>query len=82
MKRLSLLCAAGAVVLFGAGSAIGQVPPPNGSYRDSCSNISFDGHTLIATCLTFVGTPVSTSLAFADRCTGDIANINGTLICR
>jgi len=55
---------------------------PGGSYQDSCSNASFDGHTLTATCPTERGTSVTTSLQFADRCNGDIANINGVLVCR
>ena len=70
-----------AAILFSAGAAIARTPP-KGSYQRSCFGISFDGHTLTASCLTRGGTPVSTSLPFADRCHRDIANINGTLTCR
>jgi hypothetical protein len=81
MKRLSLSCAALAVGMFGAGAAIADTPPP-GSYQQSCYSITYEGGTLTATCLTITGTGVSTRLPFANRCNGDIANINGSLICQ
>ena len=71
------------VVLGGGGLALAQPRrPPPGSYRNTCSNIQIRGRTLTATCLNRVGRRVRTSLANPDRCRRDIANINGTLMCR
>jgi hypothetical protein len=72
------------LVLGGEGLALaqpwGRLPP--GSYRQTCSKINFDGRTLTARCLDVRGRSVRTSLANPHRCRRDIANINGTLMCR
>ncbi len=69
------------VVIAGASgtAAIAQQPP--GSYRQSCSNIRFDGRQLSAICADGVGRRVPTSL-FVDRCIGGISNQNGQLYCQ
>lgn len=70
-------------VLTGGSLALAQpMRLPSGSYRLTCSNIRFDGRTLTATCLDKVGRRVRTSLANPHRCRRDVANINGTLMCR
>ncbi len=84
MKPSSLAIA---VVLLGAlaGGGLALAQPfalPRGSYRQSCSNIRFDGRTLTATCLDRRGRSIRTSLANPRRCRRDIANINGTLMCQ
>jgi hypothetical protein len=81
MKKISAAYAVIVVALLHVGAAV-AANPPRGSYLRSCSNVSFDGRTLIATCLTRAGTPVTTTLQFANRCRRDIANINGVLLCR
>ena len=83
MKRFSPGYAILPVLLLSAGLAFARGQrPPAGSYQQTCSNISFDGQTLTATCMNVKGRPVRTSLARVERCRRDIANINGTLICQ
>ncbi len=70
-------------VLAGGSLALAQPGRlPSGSYQRTCSHIRFDGRTLTATCLNKVGRPIRTSLANPHRCRRDIANINGTLMCK
>lgn len=84
MKILQAMLVVLPVVLCVSGMAFAQrwfrVPP--GSYQQSCSGIRFDGRTLTARCLDKRGREVRTSLANPHRCRRDIANINGTLMCR
>jgi hypothetical protein len=55
---------------------------PSGSYQQSCFEIIMTGSTLNATCISNNGNNIkSKSLANAHLCSGDIANINGQLIC-
>lgn len=54
---------------------------PAGSYQKTCSNISYDGTTLSATCRTMAGANNQTSLAFPASCQGDVGNVNGILAC-
>jgi hypothetical protein len=83
MKSLSLGFAVFAVVSICAGLALAQpARPPSGSYRQTCTNITFDGRVLTATCLNQNGRRVRTSMGRANLCRRDIANINGTLMCR
>lgn len=60
---------------------------PPGTYRLSCYGAAVDAGTLKATCQTFAGNYQPTALADLDRCEnailkgGDIANVNGNLVC-
>jgi len=56
-------------------------PPPPGSYKDSCSNISEDGTTLEAICKTINQQDNNTTLSNYASCAGEIANVNGILTC-
>ena len=60
-------------------SAYAQVP--QGSYLHSCRDIKMQGQTLAAVCRKADGREQGSYLADVNRCTGDIANINGTLQC-
>ncbi|MBL6852638.1 MAG: CVNH domain-containing protein [Alphaproteobacteria bacterium] len=55
---------------------------PDGSYRDSCTNIRMDGYTLRATCQRRDGSWKWTSLEDAYDCDGSVTNWNGNLVCR
>lgn len=54
---------------------------PQGSYQQTCNNISVNGDTLVATCQDANGSWHSTSLPGFDRCTTGIQNDDGTLRC-
>ena len=67
------------------GAIILSQSPPNGTYRNSCFNCSFDpfieGGYLSCECYDFNGNPQSTSIS-PDLCgSRDIANCNGNLMC-
>jgi CVNH domain-containing protein len=53
---------------------------PNGSYVQTCQNITMDGYTLQASCQKRNGTWRQTSLRNYNQCS-DIANNNGKLRC-
>ncbi len=55
--------------------------PPPGSYQASCSDIQMVGIDLVAYCTNFGGTLDKAKLANAHNCSGDIANLNGKLLC-
>ncbi|MBZ5534139.1 MAG: CVNH domain-containing protein [Acidobacteriia bacterium] len=60
----------------------GNQPPPQGSYRQSCSNIAMTDFTLTASCVTgSTRVLAQTSSLDVRGCTGDIANIHGFLTC-
>ena len=84
MKNLQTILVVVPALLLVSGLAFAQrrfrFPP--GSYQQTCSDIRFDGRTLTARCLDKRGRRVRTSMARPDRCRRDIANINGTLMCR
>ena len=54
---------------------------PAGSYRSTCEDVQTYGSDLSATCQRRDGRWVSTTLPNYLRCTGDLANIDGTLRC-
>ena len=64
-----------------------QTANPPGSYAQTCSNIQVSNNTLSATCTTLSGSTQQTRLTPLDSClyrvmnAGDIANIDGSLIC-
>jgi hypothetical protein len=64
--------------LLTATAASAQQPP--GSYRQTCSNIRFDGRQLSAVCADRVGRRMPTSL-MVDNCASAISNDNGQLTC-
>jgi hypothetical protein len=55
---------------------------PDGSYRDTCTNIRMDGYTLRATCQRRDGSWKWAWLEDAYDCDGRIQNWNGNLTCR
>ena len=85
-NRLEKSLAKFAAVFFGAllsiiivaSPALAQAPP--GSYLQSCGGIRFDGYTLSAFCQGPGGQSFPSRLAVGN-CRGDIANINGQLVC-
>jgi hypothetical protein len=54
---------------------------PPGNYVQTCRNITTNGNRLDAECQTRDGNWRRTSLNNLDRCTGDVANDNGHLVC-
>lgn len=54
---------------------------PQGSYQQTCNNVSVNGDTLVASCQDANGSWHSTSLPGFDRCSTGIQNDNGTLRC-
>ena len=54
---------------------------PTGSYQKSCQSTEYQQGKLEAQCLTRLHLYRMTSLPDADKCHGDIANINGKLKC-
>lgn len=73
-------CADGVVNLNGILSCqSGTIPP--GSYLSSCTDPRIQGTTLRATCKTDKGSDFTSELRDANRCTGDVANKNGSLRC-
>jgi hypothetical protein len=54
---------------------------PAGSYQQTCTNIRTRGAVLTASCATYSGQRVRSSLAFASCRGTDIGNINGQLTC-
>lgn len=54
---------------------------PAGSYRQTCTGATMNGGTLSASCRTIDGRWVDTWLGAIRECTGDIANLDGTLSC-
>ena len=52
-----------------------------GSFRKTCSNISWNASRLQAVCKTKKGKPNGTVLSNWQSCEGDIANCNGALVC-
>jgi hypothetical protein len=82
MRRLSAL-GLFVITMFlcqaGAGSA--QEGSPEGSYQQTCSDISVKKGTLHAHCKDEKGKTHRASLAHYQNCTADIANKNGSLVC-
>jgi len=82
MRRLSALgLFVIAVFLCQAGRCAAQEGSPQGSYQQTCSDISVKKGTLHARCKDEKGKTHHASLAHYENCTADIANKNGSLIC-
>lgn len=54
---------------------------PNGAYAQNCRDIRINGSTLLATCQKNNGGWRQASLAYFNRCSSDIENHNGKLVC-
>ena len=78
MARFLTIVFAALLTVTAVPPASAQVPP--GSYLRSCTNIQFDGATLSAFCVGAGGRSYPSRLAVGG-CRGDIANINGQLLC-
>ncbi len=70
-----------AVFLCQAGRGSAQEASPQGSYQQTCSDISVKKGTLHAHCKDEKGKTHHASLAHFENCAADIANKNGSLIC-
>ena len=76
-----------AFVFVGAGLMLGNPAVseansvPNGSYKESCKNISADSKGLYATCQKSDGSWQKTSLSSHSFPCDDIENDNGELVC-
>jgi len=66
-------------VIAVATTASAQVPP--GGYLQTCRDVRFDGFNLSALCQAAGGQFFPSRLAGAGGCRGDIANLNGQLVC-
>ncbi len=69
------------VFLCQAGRGAAQEGSPEGSYQQTCSDISVKKGTLHAHCKDEKGKAHHASLAHYQNCTADIANKNGVLVC-
>ena len=83
--RLGIIPALLVVMAVLAAAPASAAKMPNGSYRQSCSNIKVKDASskkpwLVADCRDDKGRYRSTSLRFK-QCRADIANINGQLMC-
>jgi hypothetical protein len=54
---------------------------PSGSYQRSCTQIHWAGTELVAECRKVSGDMIGSGLANAVHCKGDIANVDGRLVC-
>jgi hypothetical protein len=82
MRRLSALgLFVIAVFLCQSGRGSAQEGSPQGSYQQTCSDISVKKGTLRARCKDEKGKTHHASLAHYENCAADIANKNGSLIC-
>ena len=80
---LSLLVSAAAALAVLSTFYMAQAAtPPSGSYRQTCQDIKASSRVLKARCQTRYRSFVRTALAGYRNCTGDIANVNGQLVCR
>ncbi len=80
-RRSSLLIGAAALLSLFVLPASAQ-GISNGSYLRSCNYVGMDGDTLVADCQRVDGSWVRSGLPGAGRCGGDIANLDGQLVCR
>ena len=81
LRRIMLGSMAFAAMAVVGLSAAQAQSAPVGSYQKTCSGISVSGTTLNASCKTFSGQSMQTTLPYYASCVGDIGNINGTLAC-
>ena len=80
LARVVRLCVAGSGILFASGVAF-AAPAPDGSYQQTCRNITASRGTLTAECQTRSGSWTSSTLENYRDCSSDISNQNGTLTC-
>jgi hypothetical protein len=70
------------MVLLSPGSARAAVDDyPAGTYQETCKNIRMRGDTLYARCKNRDNRWVNTWLRDADRCVGELTNVDGRLVC-
>lgn len=83
--RVVLAMAAGLVMSLAAAIAPAEAKPqvPEGSYLQTCRNANiFQGRDLLAMCPNNQGQLAVVKLSNYQLCGGDIANVNGQLVCR
>ena len=81
MKLLLLRLALGASLAAASLAPAAAQTIPSGSYQSSCTNVRVNGDQLIARCTNAQGASVRTSIARNSCRGGDIANVNGQLVC-
>ncbi|HYX53360.1 MAG TPA: CVNH domain-containing protein, partial [Candidatus Limnocylindrales bacterium] len=70
------------ICMFAAwGTAAHAQGLPQGSYLQTCNNVSVNGDTLVATCQAANGALVNTQLPGFQNCQGEVINDNGNLRC-
>ncbi|MBI1213998.1 MAG: hypothetical protein GC190_21255 [Alphaproteobacteria bacterium] len=74
------LCLTGTSLLFLSPVAL-AAPAPNGSYQQTCRDITARHERLSAECRTRSGNWINTTLDDYRDCSGDISNQNGNLTC-
>ncbi len=79
MARVLTIVFSALAVIVTASTASAQVPP--GGYLQTCRNVRFDGYNLSAMCQGPGGQFYPSQLAAAGSCRGNIANLNGQLVC-
>ena len=79
-SKYGVIAGAAMLLSFAAAPAHAQGFPP-GSYLRTCTKVATYGDRLLADCRRTDGSWGRTALRDADRCVGDIGNIDGRLTC-
>jgi hypothetical protein len=80
MRRFLTVAAFACIAIFWGTTSSAQ-GIPQGTYQQTCNNVSVNGDTLIANCQDANGTWRSAQLPGFQSCTSDISNDNGNLHC-
>jgi hypothetical protein len=80
MRRFLAVAAFACIAAFW-GTASSAQGIPQGTYQQTCNNVSVSGDTLIANCQDANGTWRTTQLPGFQSCTSEISNDNGNLRC-
>ena len=81
MSKIWMVATLCLVLHFCTLEAKAQTSLPQGSYQQTCTNITLQGNTLTAVCQTVAGSWVQTQLNNINLCGTNIGNVNGTLSC-
>ena len=80
LMTVAAICTCAFAMVFN--TAYAQSAIPNGSYQQSCQNVSVNSNTLSAECDTGDGSWIYTRLQNFPNCVSDISNMNGFLTCQ
>ncbi len=81
MRRFLTVAAFACIAIFWGTTSSAAQGIPQGTYQQTCNNVSVNGDTLIANCQDANGTWRTTQLPGFQRCTSEISNDNGNLRC-